>query len=277
MKNNRAQKSGFPIMIYLLMLAVTVTVAFPFVWMIFSSFKELSEFYTIPPKLLPEKFILDNYAELFSRGQYGKYYLNSILITSVQVVTSLLIDLAAGYGFAKFEFKFRNGFFLMILSSTMIPWVATIIPLFILASKLDMIDTYRGLILVGMADATFIFLARNFMTSVPTPLLEAARIDGAGEFTIFRRVVLPLVKPLIAVIGIQKMISSWNAFQWPLLIVNSDKYRTLPLAIAKLSSQYEDAYDLKMAAAVVAIIPIIIIYIAFQKYFTEGISLSGIK
>ncbi len=277
MKNNNARKIYFKIILYLLILIITVIVAFPFLWMILSSFKELSEFYNVPPTFLPEKFNLDNYRELFSRGQFGVYYLNSILVTSIQVVTSILIDLAAGYGFAKYQFKYRNGLFLMVLSSTMIPWVATIIPLYILVSNLKMVDTYWGLILVGMADATFIFLARNFMTSIPTPLLEAARIDGAGELTIFRKIVIPSVKPLIAVIGIQKMISSWNAFQWPLLVVNSDKYRTLPIAIAKLSSQYEDAYDLKMAAAVVAIVPVLVIYILFQKYFTEGISLSGIK
>ena len=193
------------------------------------------------------------------------------------MISNILLVLLAGYGFAKFNFKGKNSLFLIVLSSTMIPWVATIIPLYILTNSLHLIDTYPGLIIPGMADAFSIFLARNFMSTIPTPLLEAARIDGAGELKVFFRVVIAQVKPLIAVIAIQKMISSWNAFQWPLLVVNSEELRTLPIAMAKLSSLYYDSYNLKMAAATLAIIPVLILYIAFQKYFVEGISLSGIK
>ncbi len=277
MNDGRVHKICFKIVMYLLVLILTVVVVFPFLWMLLASFKDISEFYSVTPSIFPKKFIPDNYSELFSHGQFGRYYFNSFFITAIQVVTSLLIDLAAGYGFAKFQFKFRNGLFLLILSTMMIPWVATIIPLYIIVSNLHLVNTYWALILVGMADATFIFLARNFMSSIPTPLLEAARIDGAGEFKIFFKVVIPLVKPLIAVIGIQKMIASWNSFQWPLLVVNSDELKTLPIAIAQLSTKYSDAYNLKMAAAVVAILPVLVLYIIFQKYFTEGISLSGIK
>lgn len=262
---------------YLVLLAMTVITAFPFIWMILSSFKESSEFYLLVPTLLPEKFQLNNFTELFEKWNFARYYKNSILITAFQVVANVLIVLFAGYGFAKFNFKGKNAFFLIVLSTTMIPWVATIIPLYILANSLHLINTLPGLIIPGMADAFSIFLARNFMTTIPTPLLEAARIDGAGEMKVFFRVVLAQVKPLVAVITIQKMISSWNAFQWPLLVVNSDELRTLPIAMAKLSSQYYDSYNLKMAAATLAIIPVLLLYIAFQKYFVEGISLSGIK
>ncbi len=197
--------------------------------------------------------------------------------TAVQVAGNLFVVLGAGYGFAKFEFKGRNQLFMLVLACTMVPWVATIIPLYIMANTFNVVDTYTGLIIPGLVDAMSIFLARNFMTTIPTPLLEAARIDGAGEFKIFRKIVFPVVKPLIAVISIQKLVASWNAFQWPLLIINSDDLRTIPVAIAKFSTQYYDAYDIKMAAACVAIIPVLVIYIACQKYFVEGISLSGIK
>ena len=262
---------------YLVLLVMTVITAFPFIWMILSSFKESSEFYLMVPTLLPEKFQWNNFIELFEKWNFARYYKNSILVTAFQVAANVLIVLFAGYGFAKFNFKGKNLFFLIVLSTTMIPWVATIIPLYILANSLHLINTLPGLIIPGMADAFSIFLARNFMTTIPTPLLEAARIDGAGEIKVFFRVVLAQVKPLVAVITIQKMISSWNAFQWPLLVVNSDELRTLPIAMAKLSSQYYDSYNLKMAAATLAIIPVLILYIAFQKYFVEGISLSGIK
>ncbi len=258
-------------------LCLSVIVAFPFVWMVVSSFKTSEEFYYLVPTFLPKAFIWDNYIEIIEKWNFLAYYKNSILITAFQVVANLVIVLCAGYGFAKYKFRGRQFMFIMILSSTMIPWVATIIPLYILANSLNLIDTMLGLMIPGMANAFNIFLARNFMTTIPNALLESARIEGAGERKIFTSIVIPSVKPLISVITIQKMIDSWNAFQWPLLAVNSDSLRTIPLAIAKLSSQYYDAYNLKMAAATLSIIPVLIIYIIFQKNFVEGITMSGIK
>ena len=277
MSTHKKKRTVGKVFCYLLLLCMTIITAFPFLWMILSSFKQSSEFYLLVPKLLPEKFQWNNFTELFEKWSFARYYKNSIFVTAVQVISNILIVLLAGYGFAKFNFKGKNSLFLIVLSSTMIPWVATIIPLYILTNSLHLIDTYPGLIIPGMADAFSIFLARNFMSTIPTPLLEAARIDGAGELKVFFRVVIAQVKPLIAVIAIQKMISSWNAFLWPLLVVNSEELRTLPIAMAKLSSLYYDSYNLKMAAATLAIIPVLILYIAFQKYFVEGISLSGIK
>ena len=277
MNTHKKKRTVGKVFCYLLLLCMTIITAFPFLWMILSSFKQSSEFYLLVPKLLPEKFQWNNFTELFEKWSFARYYKNSIFVTAVQVISNILIVLLAGYGFAKFNFKGKNSLFLIVLSSTMIPWVATIIPLYILTNSLHLIDTYPGLIIPGMADAFSIFLARNFMSTIPTPLLEAARIDGAGELKVFFRVVIAQVKPLIAVIAIQKMISRWNAFQWPLLVVNSEELRTLPIAMAKLSSLYYDSYNLKMAAATLAIIPVLILYIAFQKYFVEGISLSGIK
>lgn len=277
MSADKAKRNIYKGITYVLLIGIAILVAFPFLWMILSSFKDISEFYIMPPKLMPEAFKLDNYTELFGRGDFGRYYLNSIFITVIQVFGNLFIILPAAFAFAKYDFKGKHVIFLIILGTTMVPWVATIIPLYILAGKFRLIDTYLGLIIPGLADAFSIFLARNFISSIPDALLEAARIDGAKEIKIFTNVILPSVKPLIAVISINKLISSWNAFQWPLLAVNSDELRTLPLAVAKLSSQYYDAYNLKMAAAAVTIIPVLIIYIACQKYFVEGISLSGIK
>lgn len=277
MSADKAKRNIYKGITYVLLIGIAILVAFPFLWMILSSFKDISEFYIMPPKLMPEAFKLDNYIELFGRGDFGRYYLNSIFITVVQVFGNLFIILPAAFAFAKYDFKGKHVIFLIILGTTMVPWVATIIPLYILVGKFRLIDTYLGLIIPGLADAFSIFLARNFISSIPDALLEAARIDGAKEIKIFTNVILPSVKPLIAVISINKLISSWNAFQWPLLAVNSDELRTLPLAVAKLSSQYYDAYNLKMAAAAVTIIPVLIIYIACQKYFVEGISLSGIK
>lgn len=265
------------IILFIVLCLGSLFVVVPFLWMILSSFKSIDEFYLIPPKLMPREFSMENFNELFKRANFGRYYLNSLFVTTFQVLLNIVIVTLAGYGFAKYEFVGKNFIFTVILATTMIPWVATIIPLYIMAYKVGAVDTYFGLIFPGIADAFSIFLARNFMTTIPTALIEAARIDGAGEFKIFGRLILPLTKPIIAVITINKFISSWNAFQWPLLIVGRDEIRTLPLAIAKFSSQYYDAYNLKMAAATLAIIPVLIVYMAFQKYFVSGISLSGIK
>lgn len=262
---------------YILLILVAVIVGYPFLWMLLSSFKDISEFYMIPPRLFPEVWLTDNYVEIFTKWSFGTYYKNSIIVTAAQLIGNLIIVLFAGYGFAKYRFRFKIFFFMLILCTTMIPWVATIIPLYIVATNLGWINTYVGLIIPGAADAFSIFLARNFISGIPDPLIEAARIDGAGERKIFFNIVLPSVKPLIAVITINKMVSSWNAFQWPLLVVNSDELRTIPIAIANLSSRFYDSYDLKMAAATMAIIPVLILYIAFQKHFVEGVTLSGIK
>ena len=274
---NRVRKNLPLVVIYTLLVLIAIVVGYPFLWMILSSFKDISEFYMIPPKLFPQDWSVKNYTEIFTKWNFGIYYKNSIIVTAAQLIGNILIVLFAGYGFAKYRFRFKTFFFMLILSTTMIPWVATIIPLYIVATQLGWIDTYIGLIIPGAADAFSIFPARNFINGVPDTLIEAARIDGASEKRIFFRIILPAVKPLIVVITINKMVSSWNAFQWPLLVVNSDELRTLPIAIANLSSRFYDSYDLKMAAATLAIIPVLIVYIIFQKHFVEGVTLSGIK
>ncbi|HBM80652.1 MAG: carbohydrate ABC transporter permease [Clostridiales bacterium] len=274
MRKNKINKN---IILYIVLIACSLLVIVPFAWMIFSSFKTVEEFYYMPPKILPKKFILDNFKELFQKANFGLYYLNSLYVAAVQVVLDIIIVTTAGYGFAKYDFKGKKVLFTIVLATTMVPWVATIIPLYIMAYKSGVVNTYFGLIFPGLADAFSIFLARNFMSTIPTTLIEAGRIDGAGEFKIFRVLVLPLTKPIIAVLTINKFIGSWNAFVWPLLVVTSEELRTLPIAVAKFSSQYYDAYNLKMAAATLAIIPVLIVYVSFQKYFVAGISLTGIK
>jgi multiple sugar transport system permease protein len=265
------------VIIVILLCLGSVMVAIPFIWMLLSSFKTQAEFYVNPPRLLPEKFTLTNFKTLFDRIEYGRVYLNSIFVTTVQVLLNIIIVTTAGYGFAKYKFVGKKTIFSIVLATTMIPWVSTIIPLYIMAYKAGVVDTYFGLIFPGLADAFSIFLARNFISTVPDSFIESARMDGGGEFKIFRSIVIPLVKPIIAVIVINKFIGSWNAFIWPLLVVTSEKHSTLPLAIAKLSGQFNDQYDLKMASALLAILPVLIIYVTFQKYFVKGISLTGVK
>lgn len=255
----------------------SIMVAIPFIWMLLSSFKTQAEFYVYPPRLLPDKFSLANFKTLFDRIAYGRVYLNSIFVTAVQVLLNIAIVTTAGYGFAKFKFRGKKTIFTIILATTMVPWVSTIIPLYIMAYKAGVVDTYFGLIFPGLADAFSIFLARNFISTVPDSFIESARIDGGGELRIFRSIIMPLVKPIMAVIIINKFIASWNAFIWPLLVVNSERLSTLPLAISKLSGQFNDQYDLKMASALLAILPVLIVYVAFQKYFVKGISLTGVK
>lgn len=274
---NPKRKRIAHIFIYSCLILGSIVVAVPFIWMIFSSFKSIEEFYVMPPKILPKQFSLVNFQELFSRANFGVYYKNSLIVTVSQVILHIILVTLAGYGFSKFQFKGKKVIFTLILSTTMVPWVATIIPLFIMAYKVDAIDSYFGLIFPGIADAFNIFLARNFISTIPNSLLESARIDGAGELTIFRRIILPSVKPILAVLTITKFIGSWNSFTWPVLVINSESLRTLPIGVAKFASQYYDNYNLRMASTFCAIIPVLIVYLVFQKYFVAGISLSGIK
>lgn len=160
---------------YILLILVAVIVGYPFLWMLLSSFKDISEFYMIPPRLFPEVWLTDNYVEIFTKWSFGTYYKNSIIVTAAQLIGNLIIVLFAGYGFAKYRFRFKTFFFMLILCTTMIPWVATIIPLYIVATNLGWINTYVGLIIPGAADAFSIFLARNFISGIPDPLIEAAR------------------------------------------------------------------------------------------------------
>ncbi|WP_425432123.1 carbohydrate ABC transporter permease [Halobacillus hunanensis] len=253
-----------------------VVVSIPFIWMISSSFKPESEVLAIPPTLFPENPTLENYIKLFTTMNFAVYLKNTIIVVLCSFI-GLLFNAMAGYGFAKYQFKGREKIFYLVLATMMIPGQVTMIPVYLLLNEMGLTNTMTGIVLPGLAVAFSIFLFRQFMTTIPNDLLEAARLDGAGEFYIFFRLVIPIAKPIFAVQGILTFIAGWNSFLWPLIIANDESLYTLSVGLSLLQGQYANNFALQMAGAAFMVVPIIIIFSFFQKYIVEGFTMSGIK
>ena len=251
-------------------------VSLPFIWMISSSFKPESEILQMPPTLFAENPTFQNYISLFTNMNFGVYLKNTLIIVALSFV-GLFFNAMAGYGFAKYHFKGKEKVFYVVLATMMIPGQVTMIPVYLLLNKMGLINTMIGIVLPGLAAAFSIFLFRMFMSTIPTDLIEAARLDGAGEFYIFFRLIMPISKPIFAVQGILTFIAAWNSFLWPLIIANDESLYTLSVGLSLLKGQYASNFALQMAGAAFMVIPIIIIFSLFQKYIVEGFTTSGLK
>ncbi|MFC7321692.1 carbohydrate ABC transporter permease [Halobacillus campisalis] len=263
-------------LVIVLMIVGGIAVSIPFIWMISSSFKPESEVLAIPPTIFPENPTLDNYINLFTNMNFTVYLRNTLIIVFFSFI-GLLFNAMAGYGFAKYEFKGREKVFYLVLATMMIPGQVTMIPVYLLLNEMGLTNTMTGIILPGLAVAFSIFLFRQFMTTIPNDLIEAARLDGAGEFYIFFKLVMPIAKPIFAVQGILTFIAGWNSFLWPLIIANDESLYTLSVGLSLLQGQYANNFALQMAGAAFMVVPIIIIFSFFQKYIVEGFTMSGIK
>lgn len=262
---------------YLLLVAGAVLMVAPLVWMALASFKTLPEILRVPPTLLPESLHLDNYRTVLGDTAFVRYFLNSVLVAGITVASVLVTSSMAGYAFAKFEFPGRRVLFVLVLATLMIPFQVRVIPLYVLASDLGLLDSYAGLVLPGLVDAFGIFLMRQYLQSIPSELIDAARVDGASELTIFVRIVLPLAKPALAALAIFSLVASWESFLWPLLVISSpDKY-TLPLGLAQFSGRFVTRVDLQMAASALTILPMLIVFLIMQRRFIEGMATAGMK
>jgi len=262
---------------YTLLIAFSIIMIMPFVWMILSTFKDQSELMRFPPKFLPDKFSLKNYVEVFSSVPFLRYYLNSILITTVAVTLTLLTSSLAGFAFAKYKFRGRNVIFKTLLGAMMIPFPVTIIPLYIMIYNLGLVDTYLALIVTGSVSIFGIFLMRQFIVTIPDDLIDAARIDRCSEFQIFRIIVIPNIRAPLSALAIFSFMGTWNAFLWPLLVVNNDEHRTVQLGVQYFTQRYGDLMHLQITAAAMAVIPIVVLYLLLQKQFIEGITMTGLK
>lgn len=250
----------------------------PFIWMILTSLRTDADAFAWPPKLLPLPLRFENYAEAWSTAPFARFFLNSVVVSVFVTVGSLFVNSLAAFGFAKFDFKGRNLLFMGLLATLMIPFQVTMIPSFLLLKQLAWLDSYPGLIVPGLAGAFGIFFLRQYMLTIPDDYLDAARIDGASEYRIYSRIVLPLAKPAIATLGVFTFLGAWNDFLGPLIVVKSDEMRTLPLAISALSAgHYVMSWPLLMAGATFVVIPVLIVYCFAQRYFVEGIALGGLK
>ncbi len=264
---------------YILLVGIAVALVFPFLWMINASFMTSGEISASPPVWLPKTPQFNNYPELLDNLPMGRYYLNSLIVTGATVCGVLLTSSLAGYAFAKYQFPGRTVLFYIILSTLMIPFFVTLIPVFYIVRQLHWIDNYAGLIMPGITSAYGIFMMRQFIYSIPDELIDAARIDGAAELLIYWRIVLPLTKPALATLGTFVFIGSWNSFLWPLLVVNNRDLYTVPLGLNSLRTFAAEARSLNLlvSGTVLSIIPTLFLFIFLQRYFIRGIALTGLK
>jgi multiple sugar transport system permease protein len=264
--------------LYLLLTVAVVAVAAPFVWMVLGSLKPTSELRQMPPTWWPQNPSLDNFTQLFSQLSFGRYFFNSTVVALVVTVGNMLFCSMLGYALAMLNFRGKNLVFVGVLAMLMIPGVVTFVPQFVLVANAGLVDTLPGLFLPFLAAPFGVFLMRQYILGLPRDLLDAARVDGAGELRIFARIILPLCGPALATLGILTFLGSWNNFLWPLVVAQSEDKYTLPVALALYSTgQNSTNYGLLLAGATVVIIPILIVFLIFQKRFIEGIATTGLK
>ena len=256
-----------------------VAVITPFVWMILGSFKPQGELLRVPPTWWPQSPTLDNYRSLFSKQSFLRYFFNSTIVAVVITVANVTFSSMVGYALAKLEFRGKKLVFALVMGTLMIPGMVTFVPLFMLVANLGMVDSYPGLILPFLVTPFGVFLMRQFIMQLPDDLLDAGRIDGAGELRIFRQIILPLCGPGLATLGILTFLSSWNSFLWPLVVAQTQDYYTLPVALALFSNnqQFIPNYGVLLAGATVVVVPVLIVFLIFQRRFIEGIASTGIK
>ncbi|HEX4983290.1 MAG TPA: carbohydrate ABC transporter permease [Ilumatobacteraceae bacterium] len=250
----------------------------PFVIMALGSFKTTGELRQVPPTFLPEDPTLANYRDLFDRLDFPRYFFNSTVVALAVTVGNLLFCSMLGYALAKLEFAGKRIVFVLVLATLMVPASVTFMPLFVLISNMGLVNTHAGLILPFVVGALGVFLMRQFIGGIPDELLDAARVDGAGEYTIFFKIVLPLCRPALATLAILTFLGSWNSFLWPLVVASTEDMYTLPVAVALFSiGQNENNVALQMAGATVVVLPVVILFFAMQRYIIQGIATTGIK
>ena len=265
-------------LIYVIVIFFGITMFLPFFWMLITSLKQDQQVFSWPPSWIPNPVVPKNYVDAWQVANFGRYFINSGFVAVTITAVSLYLNSLAGYAFAKFRFPGRDALFIYLLATMMIPIYATMVPIFILLKNIGWLDSYQGLIVPFVATGFGVFLMRQFFHSIPTDLIEAARIDGCAELRIFMQIVLPMSKPPFATLGIFTFMQSWNNFIWPLIVVKSDEMRTIPLAIASLSQGlYVMSWPILMAGASFAITPVLIVFLFFQKLFVRGIALTGLK
>jgi multiple sugar transport system permease protein len=274
----RTRDRAASLVLHIVLIAGLAAMIGPFLWTLLSSFKSEGEIRESPPTWWPAAATLDNYRELFSRLDFPRYFTNSVIVAVAVTVANLVICSATAYALAKLPFPGRKAVFAIVVGNVMVPVMVTFVPTFVLVSQLGLVNTYAGLILPNVALAVNVFLIRQYMLSLPDELLESARIDGAGEWRIFWRIVLPLCRPVLATVAALTFLGSWNNFLWPLVVATTEDHYTLPVALALYSvGQNQTQYGLLLAGSVVVITPIVVVFFLLQKHFVQGIATTGMK
>lgn len=259
-----------------LIVAAGMTV-FPLLWMVSVSLMPSGSSSVFPPPLWPDHPTLANYRELFAQQQIGRYFLNSLIVATGATLCSLVFNGLAGYAFAKLRFAGRQRLMKLLLAGLLIPAQVTMIPLFGMMKALGLVNTYAGAIVPAAAGIFGIFLVRQYALSIPDELIDAARIDGAGEFRIFRSIIAPLLVPILVTLGVFTFLGTWNDFMWPLIVLSDRDLQTLPVALAGMSREHVQDVEMTMAGSVVTVVPVLILFLALQRQYIRGILMGSVK
>ncbi|HMA24676.1 MAG: carbohydrate ABC transporter permease [Gemmatimonas sp.] len=249
----------------------------PLLWMVSASFMATGEASRFPPAVIPTSPTLEHYRDLFGRLALGRYALNSAFVSVVTTVAALAINSSAGYAFAKLRFRGRDQTFRVLSAGLAIPVQVAMLPLFLLVKSLGLVNNYGGVIVPGLASIFGIFLVRQYALAIPDDLLDAARIDGASEFRVFRSIVLPTIRPVLATLALWTFLATWNDFMWPLIVLSDDRRYTLPVALAGLVGEHAQDVELMMAGAVITVLPVLTLFLFLQRYYVEGVTEGSVK
>jgi multiple sugar transport system permease protein len=275
-RNARPRASGGEIILYVVLAVLGAAMIFPFLWMLATSFKPASDIYSF--SLLPQRPTLENYATALTKFPFARWFGNSVLVAGLTTLSVAFFDSLAGYVLAKLQFPFKNVIFVAILCTLMVPTEMLIIPWYIMSVDYHWTDTFWGIMFPGVMSAFGVFLMRQFMQSVPDELLDAGRIDGLGEFGLFWRVAMPLVRPALAALCILTFLGNWNAFLWPLIVIQDPLMRTLPVGLSQFSyGEAGSRWELIMTGASIATVPVLIVFAIFQRQIIRGVALTGLK
>ncbi len=265
------------ILIYAGLLLLALSMLVPFLWMAATSLMDDLEVYRFPPKFIPQKFLWSNYREALTLLPFDRFFLNTLIVSLGAVLGQLITCSLAAYAFARLRFKGRDKIFALYLATMMIPAIVTLIPTFLIVNAFGGMNTYWGLVTPALTSVWGIFLLRQFFLTIPVDYEDSARLDGASDFTIFRKIILPLSKPALATLAIFAFMNSWKDFLWPLIVTNRNDMRTVEVGIALFHSLHAVNWPYQMAAAVVVMLPIAAIFFLAQRYFIKGITLTGLK
>jgi len=259
------------------LLVLAVTAMLPLLWMVSASFMPVGEATAVPLRWMPSRPTLEHYRTLFERMDLGRQLANSCIVAGITTVLAVLVNGMAGYAFAKLQFRGRDRILRLMLLALVVPGQIGMLPLFLLVRELGLVNRLGGVVVPGVASIFGIFLVRQYALSIPDSILDAARVDGAGELGIFARVALPLVMPILATLAVFTFLGAWNDFLWPLVVLADETRYTLPVGLASLAGEHVQDTELMMAGAVITVAPAVLLFVALQRYYLAGIMGGGVK
>ena len=265
------------VLVYIVLVIGAFIVLFPFFWMIMTSLKTLPETMQVPPKILPNEFMWNNYQKASEMAPFGRYFLNSIFVSSMSTIFVLITTILAAFSFSKYEFKGKNFIFTVLLATLMIPGDVLLVTNFATINALGLYDTSIAMFLPFIGSIFYIFLVRQFFISIPNELYLTSKVDGCSDFRYLMKILIPVSKPILITVGLLNTIVSWNSFMWPLLVTSSVETRTLPIGLLQFTTDAGTQYNLLMAASAMIILPMVILFLVSRKYIVSGLTAGAIK